>query len=318
MSTVSACGPQCPSCEALVAAITDPVAILRRLPEKLFSRAVPNEGLPEAIFDDIHFNRVVFGPIDAAEPTLQYELARFLAREKDEFVWNWKRAEADQLALGIPTVVDGAVVGSCPRASGLDLDRLGEQFGVGRPRGMTDCCYWRLVYLLRFTPQGTVWQLLELCELYTGVRPKVIETPCKIGLSWPTGGGDSAFDERTDDPIPGGWALDTSGEAGFYWDGGMVGNTHIDDLTVDELDSVTSTLRLDWQTDDAPLAGDRTTSWWGEPGFASGTGLTLDEALDQAKVLGVFIETINRPDDGVAGCYGATQRGSDPGGFAWA
>lgn len=284
--------PLCAACEALVVPATDPLSILRRLPERLFNLAV-RVSPEEAIFDDVFFDESRFGPIPGFDPTPQYELARVFAQEKDAFVLFWRQAVALQHGMGILTVDgEGVVSGQCPRAQGDDLDRVGLQYGVGRPRGFTDCCYWRLVTLLLFVPGATRWQISELCQLYTGIRPKITEEPAKLILTWPTGGGVSFFDDRTDDAEPGGWFLDQDA----YLDG---------DVAIAGL----AEKYHGYLQSGAEEAGDVPT-YLGDASTQGGglSGLTLAQAIARAKAAGVAVVLDSLPPSGIAGCYGATER----------
>lgn len=278
----------CNPCPSLTVPITDPLEILRRLPPALFDMREPTPGDPGATFDEIFFDETIFGPIDPTEPTPQYELARFIARERDAFVLTWRRAKALQHGLGIIGENDSH---QCPHAEGTDLDRVAEQYGVPRPMGFTDCCYWKLVLLLLFKPGTTRWIISELCELYTGHRPALAEEPAKLIITWPTGGGVSFFGALTNDAEPGGWFLGTN----LYLDGDVpvAGNAE--------------TYHGYWQPS-ASVAGDKPT-YLGDGPDGAGLGLTLDQAIARVKAAGVAVSHIDRPAEGREGCFGETRRG---------
>ncbi len=280
----------CDPCPALTVPVTDPVDILKRLPEALFDFRRPAAGNPGAVFDEIFFDETIFGPIDPTEPTPQYEIARFLAQEKDAFVLEWRRAVSLQLGLGI-LQSDGSH--QCPHAEGEDLDRVAEQYGVPRPLGFSDCCYWQLVLLVLFKPGTTRWLISEICDLYTGLRPSMIEEPAKLILTWPVNGGPSAFDDRTDDPEPGGWAYDNDS----VFDGDI------------PLPGEPQAAHGYWHDQAAsPGVGDLVTAYGDGPDGA-GLGLTLDLAIGRVKAAGVAVSHISRPVDGIGGCFGETRRG---------
>lgn len=298
MSDVTVHAPRCADCSILTAEPTRPRELLDRLPEALFSRAAPVD--PEgATFDEIFFDETVFGPVGGTEPTPQWELARNFVRERNQVVLALRQAVADQHGLGLMRVTDDGVAGQCPRASGAALDRVGEQFGIGRPTGFTDCCYWRLILLLLFKPGSTRWLLSELAELYTGTRPGVTETPARLTLTWPTAAAQSFYGARTDDPEnPGGWFHNVdafyAGDApppapaavqGFWLAGGDAGQPR---------------------------------SFFGPTTVRIARGLDLAGALDLVKAAGVAVALANLPKQGRTGCYGAALRGGELGGAVWA
>lgn len=303
MSDVSQHAPRCAGCAEISVPATDPVEILRRLPEALFSRKRP---VPpqEATFDEIILDVTQFGPIGGVDPTPQYELARLFAQEKDAFRLGWLRAEANQLGLGLMSVgSDGETLCQCPRAAGRDLDRVGEQFGVGRPLGFTDCCYWRLVQLLLFKPATTVWIIRELAELYTGIRPAVLEEPAKLTLSWPVSGGASFADRRVAADPTSGWYADVDAFA----DG---------DVELAPADAHHA-FALDAIDESVPLPGTlRINNFAVSGGEYTATGLTLEQAIERTKAAGIFVDYLNMPPAGRGGCFGATLRGAATGAFA--
>lgn len=173
---------------------------LERLPERLFNLEGPD--FPAgygAEFDVDQFDESIFGIVVGEEPTPQYELARIVAAERDLLAHGMRLAEAQQRGLGILGIDDGGSVhGQCYHAEGRDLDRVGEQFFVGRPANFSDCCYWRLVQLMVFSPGAAALpKILALAALYTGDCPRVLEEPNKLILEWQSLEWESFFDFQT-------------------------------------------------------------------------------------------------------------------------
>lgn len=298
MSDVTVHAPRCADCSLVVAEPTRPREFLERLPEALVARAAP-VAPAGATFDEIFFDETIFGPVGGQEPTPQWELARVFVRERNEVVRTLRQAVADQLGLGRMQVTDAGVVGECPRARGAALDQVGEQFGIGRPTGFTDCCYWRLVQLVLFKPGATRWLLSELAELYTGLRPAVVETPARLTLTWPISGGESFYDARTTSAEdPGGWFTD---EDAFH--------------SGDPAPSAPDDVQGFWL--DGDMAG-KPDSFFGDSTVDTARGLDLGGALDLVKAAGVHVALVNLPPQGRTGCFGATLRGGALGGAAWA
>jgi hypothetical protein len=279
----------CAPCPALSVPVTDPLEILQRLPEALFDFRPPFAGDPGATFDEIFFDETIFGPLDPTEPTPQYEFARIIAAERDHFVLEWRRSVSLQLGLGHMEAEDGSH--QCPHAEGEDLDRVAEQYGVPRPMGFTDCCYWKLVLLVLFKPGTTRWLISEICELYTGHRPALYEEPAKLIIGWPTGGGVSFLDDRTDDADPGGWFIGV--DAYVEGDAMIAGDDEMYHGYVQA---------------GPEEAGDRRT-FIGDGPDGAGLGLTLDQAIGRVKAAGVAVSHIDRAPDGRGGCFGETRRG---------
>jgi len=185
----------------------------------------------------------------------------------------------------IQSIVAGGVETrtQCPHAFGRDLERLGEELGVGRPFGFTDCCYWRLIQLLNFIGKGagSPWHLREVVELYVGARPDFSESPAKITLSFP---GD-VMQERRDVA---------------YYDRGFLGRGFIG----------TGGVPLSLSVLGAGYYGATTAPSYLGPSLPKPqSGITLRQALNRVKVEGVFVSLVNLPPLGRAGCVGATYRG---------
>ena len=249
--------------------------------------------MPALLAGDEVNDTTVFGPLGSADATPQYELARILTEERDRFVQGWRQTEANQLGLGDAEVIDNQFVSTNPRAAGADLDLLLEQYGVPRPLGFTDCCYWRLYELLLWQPGNPAWLLKEIAELYTGVRPLAIESRSKIILQWPSsavlqlrGGTFTDFDAFTNrTAVAGG---DQPGPSTVY----------------------------------SLYAADGPANLYGD-GFVGDTvltspGLTLEQALAIAKPWGVAVQLVGAPIAGSCGCMGATTRGTLTGYFVGA
>lgn len=303
MSDVSQHAPNCPGCADLTVTATDPVDVLRRLPGALFSRRRPIPPM-EATFDEIVLDETQFGPIGGTDPTPQYELARLFAQEKDAFRLGLRQAFALQVGPGRMRVnAAGETICQCPRAAGADLDRLGGQFGISRPLGFTDCCFWRLVQLLLFKPGTTTWLLRELAELYTGVRPALLESPAKLTLSWPVGGGVSFSDLRTAADPTSGWYADHDA----YADG---------DAEIAPPDAFHAYALEDLDENEPLPAGLRVNAFAVSGDASAPTGLLLEQAIAAVKAAGIAVDYLNRPAAGLRGCYGATLRGGAFGAFA--
>jgi hypothetical protein len=286
--TVTGCASNCADCPMAANPVTDPVRILERLPARLFNRQPPAPGIQGAQFP-VQLDVTQFGELPAGEPTPQYEIARIIAAEKDRFVGTWRHAVALQHGLGLLTVDPdtGQVKGQCPRAAGVDLDRVGEQFGIGRPLGFTDCCYWRLVLLMLFKPATTLWLIREIAELYTGVRPMVVEQPARLILIWPGDEGDAFLDQD--------WFLNQNTFLGGEGAG---------------VDSDESDLFLDNPADPKTFA----TFLSDGSGIRAG-GLSLQQAIGTVKSAGVFVQYQDLPQFTAGGCYGASLRGPIGGEF---
>jgi len=276
----------CPDCGLVPLVPTDPVQVLRRLPASLWNQDPPTDpGNDGAVFDEAWFDLSRFDAVPAsADATLQWNLARILSELKDRLVRDLKQARALQLGLGDAEVIDNAVVSVDPRAAGADMDRLGQDYGVGRPPGFTDCCYWRLLVLLLFQPGTSPWRLLEVAELYTGVRPRLIESPSKVILAWPTA-----------QPIADAPAGTTFFDAGQFADqSAFFDAVHV---AVTNYDAFFG--------GGAAGLGD---TFFGSTGPGGPPGLQLRQALEQVKPAGVFVDLAQMPIAGTSGCLGATTR----------
>lgn len=278
----------CSDCGTLELRPTDPLSVLARLPHHLFNLQAGEPYIPPLVAGDLIWDDTVFGPL-GGEGTPQWNLARILAEEKDHFILGWRGAEALQHAIGEVKVVDGKLVTQCPHARHQDLDRLGAQYGVSRPLGFTDCCYWRLVHLLVFQPGSTAWRLAEIAQLFTGIRPQVTESPARLRLAWP-------FTPA----YAGIHGLTFFDDAGFFnhdafWNAAPSG-------PVTALDSY-------WCEGDEFAGG-----FWGERPTAA-AGMRLRDAINLARPAGVHVGYVNEPLNGRAGCKGATTRaaGTFPG-----
>lgn len=276
----------CDDCGLLTIPPVSCAAILERLPPSLFNRSGPSPGEPGAIFEDVFADISKFGVVVPGDTTPQYEIVRHFAQEKGYLLLGLRQAVALQLGLGRMGVEDGQTVGQCPHATGSDLDRVGEQYGVGRPPGFTDCCYWRLVVLLLFSPGTVAWCLGEIAALYTGVRPAITERPLVATLTWPA---------MTDPGLPATyWDYDD----GFYDATGFWTSEDSETLALSQHDSY-------WRDGESDPEVD---SFWFDTPLAA-PGLRLEEALDMVKAAGVHLEYVNRPRSGRRGCGGATYRG---------
>lgn len=279
----TALAPDCSDCGDLALPAIDTASVLSRLPAALINRAQGEDPTPELLAGDILGEDTLFGPLGGGG-TPQWALARILAEEAGAFVLGWRTAEALQLAIGEVRTVDGRLVSQCPHARREDLDRLGAQFGIARPNGFSDCCYWRLVHLILFQPGPTTWRLAEIAALYTGVRPLIAETQARVRLTWPV---------EPSYGVPGAAYFNHAG----YFD--RVGH---------------------WVTDaSAPAA--ELDGYWGDGAWwdtsAPAAGLPLREALDLAKPAGVYVALVNVPQFGRAGCSGATTRAPGSGRGFW-
>jgi hypothetical protein len=284
MSDITEASPQCAPCPGITVPATDPLSFLRRLPETLFNRQRPSLTEIVARFP-VTLDVTIFGPLFfGGEPTPQWEIARIFCQEKDLFRLEWARVVAMQLGLGHMEVLDGKVTGECPRAAGGDLDVVGEQYGIARPFGFTDCCYWRLVLLMLFKPGPTSWLIRELGQLYTGIRPTLIETPDKITLVWPSTGGEGYFDTEGEQ---GAYADDDG-----YYDGNVAMSPAEDHQGYADVSSAEA---------GAFFAGDY--EFRGAP-----PGMTLEHAVAAVKAAGIWVAYQNRPRSGYGGCFGASYR----------
>lgn len=172
---------------------TPTLSLLSRLPESLWNLSAPVTEVTAPLLEgDAESETTIFGPIGSDDVTPQWELARVFALLVDDFVQGWRQMEANQLGMGLLSVATDAtgnvvgVQGQWPHAFALDLDKVGMQYGIGRPQGFTDSCYWRLLTLMLFTRGVPTWVLREIGQVYTGVRPTVLEAPCQLTLTWPT------------------------------------------------------------------------------------------------------------------------------------
>ncbi|GEM_PF-6959808 len=290
--------PNCAQAEPVSLRQTSVFRTLNRLPAGVFNRTMPDGGIPGAVWEDVFFDESFFGVVPGDDPTPQHEIARVVSEEKDQVFYGIKIARSLQSGLGRmeKSSESSQIEGESPRASAADLDRVGRQFGIGRPMGFTDCCYWRLLWLVLFGGPPTIWKLVEIAELYTGERPTVIEEPNKVTLRWASGAWPMWFDHVS--------YLAEGGEYASYWNG---------------------------DTSEPGTEGDGYGYWvsgaannheyfWGDDPWGSAGSLELAAALNLAKPAGVFIQLLNAPI-GVVGCWGRTiERGEDlpAGGFVWA
>ena len=217
----------------------------------------------------------------------------------------WREAESLQLGLGRMTLTASAQVeGECPHASGDNLNRVGEQYGIGRPSNFNDCCYWLLIVLLLFEPGPLSWLMRSVGELYTGIRPGVVETPALIQLVWnPTTG-------LTDEELETYW--DDTGTSGVL-DGGFYDMSAIWNADGQDASPVA-------EDDGFWLEGahEEADSFWSSAGglptgtldrsAAAGEGLDLLGALAWVKPAGVALVLSNEPNDGKSGCSGVNVR----------
>jgi len=306
---------RCADC-TLVASTPRPRAdtgsLLRRLPAALFNLTVAAidkvadflagslvgdntvfgaSAVPAFLAGDAPTETTVFGPLGATDDaTPQYGLARVIVDEENQFIGGWQLGEEQQLGLGRLQETAFGVTAEAPGAVGADLDYTGSQFGIGRPSGFTDCCYWRLIQLMVFTPGPTLKKLLDVAELFTGVRPAATEEPLLITLTWPIPPGNDSYW-----PPPG--APDSDRD--IYWDyrGQWWGPAT----------PVSVELDLYWVSGD-PTPIDK--FWPASDPSELPAGMTLEKALQIVKPAGVVIRLRNAPPAGSSGCSGATQRGS--------
>lgn len=275
----------CETCTSIEVPPTNPAEILSRLPAAIFDLTPGSTGRSALIAGDTLQEDTIFGP-EAGDGTPQWALAVLLAEERDRFVLGWRTAEALQLGLGRLREIDGHVDTECPHAAGRDLDRVGGQFGVPRPLGFGDCCYWRLLQLLLFQAGPTVHRLLGIAELYTGVRPMAVETLAKIGLVWPV---PQSFEGLAGQTF---WGAHQYIGADAYWS--------------DEPPALETALDSFW----APLSPTTTYGGLWQPAPAERESLNLVDALNLAKPAGIVVELVNTPMAGRSGCSGSTLRGA--------
>ena len=287
----------CVECERLSARRTPTIEVLDRLPDALFNKRPPEAEVTDPLLaGDTLYEETVFGPLGSDDATPQWELARVFAREKDAFVAGWRLAESLQLGLGHLHVTDAGVAGEGVRASGVDLDRVGTQFGTGRPTGFTDCCYWRLIQVLVFSPGPSLWKLLEIAELFTGVRPVAVEAPATVTLIWPS----------TDSLGVSYAGVDEEGN-------GAQGGASYDAFASSDTEAPLDEANVAWGNGADPDDEGELEGWWESSTGAPPAGLTLEEALGLAKSAGVYLELQHRPPPGMTGCAGCTQRGAAEG-----
>lgn len=271
---------------------TRPLDVLRRLPEALFDLSPGEPDIPALLAGDVLDEDVIFGP-GGGGGTPQWALARILAEERDQFVLGWRTAEAIQHATGRVFAADRRLVSETPHARGADLDKLGGQFGLGRPDGFSDCCYWRLIQLVLFQPGATAWRLVEIAELYTGVRPSVVEEPARIRLTWPR--------PRAYEGVAGLTFFDhlEGLDRGAFWNADPPGpDTTLDSYWNDVSDP--SGIPSYWHSDAKPAVG-----------------TPIELALALAKPAGVYVALVDIPRMGASGCGGATTRTDGVGRGVW-
>lgn len=261
------------------AEVTHPLRVLERLPERLWNRRAPEveNSVPALLGDTEVVDGAIFGPL-VSDATPQYEIARVFASEKDTFVNAWRRVEADQLGFGTTRVMDGRYLGEGPRATGADLDVLLGQYGVSRPFGFTDGCYWRLAQLLLWSKLRSYWRLREIAALYTGTRPGVVEDIGMVTLTWPI-------------PVRGEFISVNLWFGRSYW-------------TDSNYDAPSALDMYLTSGDDPP----------GESFFGPASpqpedpGLSLAQALNLVKPAGTRVRLVNPPVAGSTGCYGSKFR----------
>ena len=282
----------CSDDAAITVEPTPPLDVLRRLPEALFDLRAGDAFVPALLAGDILDEDTIFGPIGGGG-TPQLAIARILAEERDHFRLGWLTAEAIQHATGMVTVADGRLVSESPHARGTDLDKLAGQFGLGRPDGFSDCCYWRLIQLVLFQPGPTAWRLVEIADLYTGVRPSVIEEPARIRLTWPR--------PRAYEGIAGLTFFDhlEGFNAGAFWTADPPGPDTALDSYWSDVDDQSGEVGY-WHADAKPAVG-----------------TPIELALSLAKPAGVFVALVDIPRMGASGCGGATTRTAGIGRGAW-
>lgn len=298
----------CQGCGILNAEITTPSAVLDRLPT-FWNRESPEvEGElgsrfnDETVFDfqDIQGRHHIVLGIQLPEGlTPQYELARTFVTMKNEFRLGWRQAEALQLGLGEMRVNSAnRVMGECPHAAGSDLDRVGEQYGIGRPSAFNDCCYWRFVVLCVFKPGPTAWLVKEICELFTGVRPSVTEAPAHMSVAWPLPQVVSEVDPQQAF-FDNGFFDDDS-----FFDGALPESSPLEDSDGWWLDSDHEEVDSFWTS-----AGGE--DIFSEDSAGGPTGISLQDAIAIVKPAGVAVTLVNEPLPGIGGCLGVVVRDSD-------
>lgn len=284
---------------------TDPATILARLPRALFNTTPATEAsVPALLAGDVIQDDTVFGPLGSNDATPQFELARILAGEKDDWLGALQQAQIDQLGLGTLRLIDDGVHGLEPHAIGADLDRVGGQFAIGRPVGFTDCCYWRLVQLLLFTRggRGRGWLLGEIAELYTGERPAIREELCKLTLTWPPlDATQAAYLNR--DAYLNRETFISSEDAAPVSPYDAVAAGGVEGLPGEDLSALPVPLAS------RPAPPDDASTYLEPVPTRIGSGLTLPQALNRVKLAGIAIVLVNEPISGKAGCAGATLRG---------
>jgi len=270
----------CDDCGLVPRPAADPQEVLDRLPP-LFNRASPAEPTtPPLLVDDPMYDGTIFGPTGSDDASPEYELARAFSGEKARLLQGIATARATQLGMGHATADDGRVTGQTPHAGGADLDRIGRDYGVGRPLGFTDCCYWRLVKLMRFLPGGSLWRMREACALFTGERPRVEQGPGWIRFAWHSL---MAAPPAERPYLNYRSYANRSHLVEVAGGGGETGENHF-------------------------YAGSAV-----RPGYVSrlrahSGGLRLIDALGLMKPAGVHVELINQPRPGRSGCWGSTLR----------
>jgi hypothetical protein len=269
------------SCPLTIPTRSDPLRLLKRLARSLWNQRPPTEPfVPELTAGDVVQDSTVFGPLGSADATPQYEIARNIVGAEDDFVSAWRRAESDQLGFGKTSVVNGAFTGQCPRAEGQDLDRWCGQFGIARPFGFGDGCYWRLFQLLMFQARHSLWRLVEIAALFTGVRPAAIEDIDLVTLAW--------LPPRL---------------GGSYINVDFIGHAIITDPDYAPVSSFDAVISEDEVGVGATFIAVT------DPAVSPSPGMTLEQALAFAKRRGVSVLLANAPTPGMTGCCGGAYRG---------
>ena len=275
----------CDDCGLITKKPCSSADILQRLPEALFNLTPGSKGVPGSEWEEeVITDEAVFGVIPGTEFTPQAGLAQILADEKERILHGLRQAEADQLGLGIMSTAKERVAGQCPHAQGRDLDRVGQQYGIARPLGFTDCCYWRLVVLMLFKPGPTCWVCREVSQLYTAQRPRCRELPNIVELIWPFSGVAKPFwSNESDTPLAFWDSLALwRDEGSFVYPGGD-----------GEIDG--------WWSQDGDMADGRT--FW-DPAPPLSPGMLLEQAISLVKPAGIVVRYVNKPRRG--GCFAAT------------
>lgn len=298
----------CDDCGLIPLRPTDPRELLKKLPVRSGARGLfrgDGPSLPLGLRLDDPDSGVALGPAyprydsdgniryttnndgDTVpiedDPPLIFEIARLLTTERDAFRRGIEQAAALQRGI-VNLHVDvgsGRSTGDGVYALGVDLDLIGRSYGIGRPFGFTDCCYWRLIELLLWQKGGpTPWRAREVATLYTGRRPLAVIEPDLLTLTW------GAARAR-------GYA-----DRGAYADHSY----GIHDPEVDVDPPITPKPGNGYAT-----TTNRTNSAYARSVGTHSIGMTLTQALDRVIPDGMHIRLNNVPQHG--GCLGSVFRG---------